>query len=78
MYCCYNDCNLFIEIIYCRKLILRISAQELTNGKKKVRIELQQNPQMNIAELQKSILNNNLVMAASLNKNISQIPKKKI
>jgi hypothetical protein len=49
MYCCYNDYNLFIEIIYCRKLILRISAQELTNGKKKTGIELQQNHKLNKA-----------------------------
>lgn len=39
------------------KVVLRIYSKELTNGKKKVRMELQQNPQIDIENLQKSILN---------------------
>jgi hypothetical protein len=50
------------EMFHCKwdiaeKIILRIYSKELTNGKKKVRIELQQNPQIDIETLQKSILN---------------------
>jgi hypothetical protein len=49
------------EMFHCKwdiaeKIILRIYSKELTNGKKKIRIELQQNPQTNIETLQKSIL----------------------
>ena len=39
------------------KMILIIYIRELTNGKKKARIELQQNPRINIEELQKILLN---------------------
>jgi hypothetical protein len=39
------------------KIILRIYSKELTNGKKKIRIEVQQNPQIDIGDLQKTILN---------------------
>lgn len=38
------------------KITLRIYTKELTNGKKKVRIEVQQNPQLDIESIQKSIL----------------------
>lgn len=38
------------------KISLRIYSKELTNGKNKVRIEVQQNPQLDIETLQKSIL----------------------
>jgi hypothetical protein len=41
------------EMFHCKwdiaeKMILRIYSRELTNGKKKARIELQQNPRINI------------------------------
>jgi len=39
------------------KIALRIYIKELTSGKKKVRIELQQNPSISIETLQKAILN---------------------
>ena len=38
------------------KITLRIYSKELTNGKKKVRIEVQQNPQLDMETLQKAIL----------------------
>ena len=49
------------EMFHCKwdiaeKITLRIYSKELTNGKKKVRIEVQQNPQLDIETLQKSIL----------------------
>lgn len=49
------------EMFHCKwdipeKITLRIYSKELTNGKKKKRIELQQSPQMDIATLQMSIL----------------------
>ena len=49
------------EMFHCKwdiaeKITLRIYSKELTNGKKKKRIELQQSPQMDIETLQMSIL----------------------
>jgi hypothetical protein len=38
------------------KTVLRIYSKELTNGKKKVRIEIQQSPQLDIETLQMNIL----------------------
>jgi len=38
-----------LKLYIAEKLILRISAQELTNGKKKTGIELQQNHKLNKA-----------------------------
>jgi hypothetical protein len=50
------------EMFHCKldiaeKITMRIYSKELTNGKKKIRIELQQNPQIDISDLQKTILN---------------------
>ena len=49
------------EMFHCKwdiveKITLRIYTKELTNGKKKVRIEVQQNPQLDIEKLQMNIL----------------------
>jgi len=49
------------EMFHCKcdiaeKIILRIYSKELTSAKKKIRIEVQQNPQLDIETLQKSIL----------------------